>query len=217
VTRDEPAPPPRETVTAGYERLVDDFAEWASRVDDPGRDTLFDEFIGRLPQRASILDVGCGSGAAWARDLATRFAVTGIDISPAQVDAARRNVPSARFLVADVTAIEFEPASFDGVLALYSVGHLPAHEHEDVFGRFGRWLRPGGVLLASLPAEADRGSTRDWIGGVPMFFASLGAARYVELLHKHGWHVIEAETRVADEPDGRVSFLWILAQPPGQG
>jgi SAM-dependent methyltransferase len=204
-------PSPREIVAAGYDQLVDDFAEWSSRVVDPARGALFDAFLTRLPPHARILDVGCGSGAAWTGGLTDTLAVTGIDISAGQIEAARSSVPRATFILADVTTTEFDRGSFDGVTALYSIGHLPLGEHPAVFERFARWLRPGGLLLASLPASADPGSTGEWLAGAPMFFASLGATGYDQVLREQGWRVIETRSSVADEPEGPASFYWILA------
>ena len=205
----------RATVAAGYDALGARFAEWSSEVADPARDELFADFVGRLPSDARVLDVGCGSGTSWTGGLATRFALTGIDISPGQIEAARRKVPTGTFLVGDVTAIEFDNGAFDGATALYSIGHLPAKEHESVFARLARWLRPGGLLLASLPAEEDPGSTGAWIAGVEMFFASLGAARYEQILRDQRWRVIRARVGVAYEPDGAAAFFWVLAEAPG--
>ena len=208
-------PNARAIVAAGYDALVTTFAAWSSAVADPARDRLFAEFVRRLPSDARVLDVGCGSGASWTGGLATRFALTGIDISPRQIEAARRDVPTATFLVADVTTIEFDDDAFDGATALYSIGHLPPDEHESVFVRLARWLRPGGLLLASLPAAEDAGWTGEWIAGVEMFFASLGAARYEQILRDHGWGVIDARVSVADEPGGATAFFWVLAEAPG--
>jgi SAM-dependent methyltransferase len=164
----------RATVAAGYDALGAKFAEWSSVVADPAHVELFADFVGRLPPGARVLDVGCGSGTSWTGGLATKFALTGIDISPGQIAAARRNVPTRTFLVGDVTAIEFDKEAFDGATALYSIGQLPASEHESVVASNARWLRPGGLLLASLPPEEEPGSTGAWIAGVEMLFASLG-------------------------------------------
>jgi SAM-dependent methyltransferase len=50
-----------------------------------------------IPADASVLEIGCGSGELLSRIHARRK--VGVDLSAAQVDAARRRVPDARFLV----------------------------------------------------------------------------------------------------------------------
>lgn len=205
----------RAIVAAGYDALVTRFAAWSSAVIDPTREELVTEFVERLPSGARVLDLGCGSGTTWLGGLATRFALTGIDISSGQVEAARQNVPTGTFFVGDLAAVEFDDGAFDGVMALYSIGHLPVDEHAAVLARLARWLRAGGLLLASLPAEKDPGSVTDWIGGVKMYFASLGADRYVQILREQGWRVVESRVGMAHEPEGDAAFLWVLAGAPG--
>jgi ubiquinone/menaquinone biosynthesis C-methylase UbiE len=41
--------------------------------------------------------------------------VLGVDLSRTQLELARHNVPSARFIKADMATIELPPASFDAV------------------------------------------------------------------------------------------------------
>jgi SAM-dependent methyltransferase len=204
----------KSTVAAGYDAIVGDYVRWSARVIDPARDRLFDRWFTMMPQGSRVLDLGCGSGVPWTRVLAERFDVTGIDISPLQVAAARENVPGATFVVGDMASIALEDASFGGAVALYSLGHLPPTEHRVVFERLARWLRPGGLLLASLPADASPGWIGPWLG-TSMYFASLGAGAYRSLLPELGWTVLEAEVAVVEEPEGPARFLWVLARSPG--
>jgi len=108
---------------------------------------LYRRFLPLLPERADILDAGCGSG----RD-ARAFAnlghrVTAFDASPALVALAEshlgRPVHCLRFQ--DIAWRE----AFDGVWACASLLHVPAAELPDVVGRLCDALRPGGVLYAS--------------------------------------------------------------------
>jgi trans-aconitate methyltransferase len=55
----------------------------------------------RLPSGADLLDLGCGAGLPTTARLAQRFTVTGVDISPRQIERARINVPDATFINAD--------------------------------------------------------------------------------------------------------------------
>jgi SAM-dependent methyltransferase len=206
---------PRHIVAHGYDAIVDAYARWAERVSDPTRDRLVADLAARLPAGARVLDVGCGSGVPWTARLAQRFEVTGIDISPRQVEAARRNVPAGTFVVGDIATAALEPGAFDAVVSLYALGHLPTVEHEAVLRRLQQALRPGGRMLVSLPAAPHGGWTGAWVGGVRMYFASLGEERYRGILREQGWTVHEAVVGVAEEPEGRAAFLWVLASAPG--
>jgi SAM-dependent methyltransferase len=72
------------------------------------------------------------------------YAVTGVDLSAVQVQRARRLVPGARFLLADATQVRFAAASFDAVVSLYALIHLPLDEQPGLAGRIGPTSgRPG--------------------------------------------------------------------------
>lgn len=55
-----------------------------------------------------MLDLGCGSGDPGTKMLSNYFAVTGVDISPGQIARARANVPNAKFVLADITEVEYQ-------------------------------------------------------------------------------------------------------------
>src|SRR5207247_1384867 len=79
--------------------------------------------------------------------------LVGVDISGTQIALARANVPSATFVQADMTVIDRPPASLDAVVAFYSLTHVPRDEHAPLLARIRRWLRPGGVFIASFGVE----------------------------------------------------------------
>lgn len=56
------------------------------------------------------------------------YRVTGVDFSAVQVGRARQLVPAAVFVQADATQVSFQPASFDAVVSLYALIHLPLDE-----------------------------------------------------------------------------------------
>jgi cyclopropane fatty-acyl-phospholipid synthase-like methyltransferase len=201
----------KAVVSSGYDAIANEFVDWSMKVVDPVRDRLFGEFVAQLQTGATVLDIGCGAGIPWTRALADRFDVTGIDISPRQIEAARRNVPSATFIEGDVSGASFEEESFDGVIAFYSIAHLPVDEHRPLFDRLARWLRPGGVLLASVPVAESAGWTGDWLA-TTMFFGSLGADAYRALLRDLRFEHLAVEEATAEEPDGPTRFLWVFVR-----
>ena len=103
-----------------------------------------------------VLDLGCGGGGPATRALAARHDVVGVDISERQLERARRLVPDARFLRADATEVAFPPESFDAVVSLFLLGHVPRAKQRPLLERIFGWLAPGGRLLATLgTANAD--------------------------------------------------------------
>jgi ubiquinone/menaquinone biosynthesis C-methylase UbiE len=75
---------------------------------------------------SSVLDVGTGSGVFAEAFSKGGLTVSGIDVNPEMVTAARGFVPNAEFLVAPMESIPFEDKSFDVVF----LGHV-LHEADD--------------------------------------------------------------------------------------
>lgn len=101
---------------------------------------------------AELLDVGCGiGGPARALCRLNRANVTGVDLTPAFIDAANelsRRVGLAertRFAVGNATALPFGDASFDGV-SLIHVG-MNIADKATLVRELARVLRPSGTLV----------------------------------------------------------------------
>ena len=96
------------------------------------------------------LDVGCGVGAA-ACEIARRSGldVTGIDVDPAQIEAARTGSaqPKLHFMVMDATKLQFQDAEFNIVASSMATHHIP--RWESALSEMIRVLRPGGYLVYS--------------------------------------------------------------------
>ena len=140
---------------------------------------------------------------------------TGVDISAAQIELARHHVPEASFIHADYTQLEIAPRSFDAVVAILTLTHVPREEHPELLTRIGDWLRDGAYLLATFGTADDPGTVeRDWLGA-PMFFSSFDAETNRGLLRDAGLRLEVDELVQQDEDEhGRVTFLWVLAQKP---
>ena len=90
-------------------------------------DDLLEKFSELLPQQAQILDAGAGAGVPGAMYIANKnVKVTGIDISNEMLKLARENVPMAEFLEMDMRDLKFEEKTFDGVMCLFSLFHVPS-------------------------------------------------------------------------------------------
>jgi ubiquinone/menaquinone biosynthesis C-methylase UbiE len=78
--------------------------------------------------------------------------LVGVDVSSEAIREARQRYgSSARFLVGNMTHLEFSAASFDVVVCLEGIEHIPREAGEIFVGECQRVLRPGGRLLVSSP------------------------------------------------------------------
>jgi 2-polyprenyl-3-methyl-5-hydroxy-6-metoxy-1,4-benzoquinol methylase len=155
-----------------------------------------------------VLDLGCGNGIPVARHLAAAgHKVTGVDLSGVQLRRARRLVPAATFLQADIAALTLPAASFDAVVCLYTLIHLPLEEQPQLLGRIAGWLRPGGWLLVITGHRAWTGTEDGWLGGtVPMWWSHADAATYRAWLEAAGLRVTAEE--FVPEGDGGHALFW---------
>lgn len=182
--------------TIDYKRLVaEGYNACAAAYEQARRETVHPEIKwlkSRLPNRAHVLDIGCGSGLPVTRDLAKRFLVTGVDISAEQIRRARENVRHAEFFHSDIMALDFPAASFDAVVALYAIFHLPRGEHDRLFRNIRRWLKPGGYLLATLAQQPEEAYTEDDFFGAEMFWSNYGMSEYRAMLAEAGFEILNA-------------------------
>lgn len=167
----------KQLVEEGYDQIAPRYLEWTTSRSSP-RPRYLHKLLELLPNRSQIIDLGCGSGVPCTQLLAQQHEVTGIDISSAQIELARRHVPNAQFLKGDMMTLEFGEGKFGAVVAFYSVIHLPREEQEVMLKRIGRWLCDGGYLLVNLGARDDPGSINENVRKISPF-ALQDFSRYV--------------------------------------
>jgi SAM-dependent methyltransferase len=205
-------PDPRTQIVAdGYDAIGETFAVWREEIVGDPRDEWEQAFTSRLTDGARVLELGCGGGTVETRRLAQRFSVTGVDISPKQVERARAAIPEAEFLCADFTELELPPGSLDGVIGYYTLNHVPRELLAPLLTRAHAWLAPGGWLLVAFGTSDNPGWTGEWLGA-ETFFASFPPEVNSRLVREAGFAIEEDEVVTFDEPEGPVDFQWVLAQ-----
>ncbi len=201
---------PKDIVEQGYDRIGEEYERWSTKGTDPARERYLKVLLEGLPKGAQVLDLGCGSGALATRRLSERFQITGVELSSRMVELAQRNIPTATFVRADMASVEFPPELFDGVCAFYSLTHLPQKELPILLRRVARWLKPGGLFVASMGSGEDPGSVEDeWVGGVPMYFAGHAVQTNEELVEEAGLRVVSARTEAVREAGALPSCGWL--------
>lgn len=202
----------RRIVEQGYDQVAERHRAWSAGIRQDERQRYTRELLDRLPAGARVLELGCGQGTPTTARLAERFDVTGVDISARQLELARQAVPGATFLHADMASLSFPPASFDGVAAFFSLIHVPRAEHAALLERIAGWLRPGGLLVATMGVRDTPGEVEDdWLGA-PMYFSHWDAATNRRLVEQAGLRILSAREETADEDGAPVTFLWIVAE-----
>lgn len=139
------------TVRASYDTDADGYANQVRGLLD-GRPylranlTLFADLV-RDAGGGPVADIGCGPGYVTRHLHDLGVDAFGIDLSAEMITIARRDHPGLRFEEGSMTALDLADDSLSGVVAFWSVIHVPDHAVPDVFGEFHRVLRPGTPLL----------------------------------------------------------------------
>lgn len=204
--------PHTKTVRAGYDQLAPTFGRWNANIHGDPWERFVAELGTRLDAGARVLDLGCGDGTKTHR-LAERFDVLGVDISREQLRLARTAAPGASFVEADFTELDFAAETFDAVTAFYSFVHVSRERHLELFGTVLRWLKPGGLFLASLSTIGGPDRTENWLG-VDMFFSGFDAETNRRLVGEAGYELLVDEVVPMLEPGVATSFLWVLGRRP---
>ena len=125
---------------------------------------LFAELV-REAGNGLVADVGCGPGYVTRHLQQLGVDAFGIDLSPEMIAVARRDHPDLRFEVGTMTDLDLADDSVIGVLAFWSVIHVPDAAVPGVFAQFQRVLRPGCPLLVGFHVGDETRRTREgWSG-----------------------------------------------------
>lgn len=108
--------------------------------------------------QSRILSLGCGIGDTELMLAMHAGSVTGVDLSPAAIkqartDAAQAGVANAEFIESGAAEASLTNASFDAVIGIFFLHHLPDAELHKMALRIRAWLKPGGVFYALDPSR----------------------------------------------------------------
>jgi SAM-dependent methyltransferase len=134
-----------------YDRLAD---EYVRRIYDelqhkPLDRQLLDDFASRVKGTGAVCDLGCGPGHVSRYLCQHGVEVCGIDLSNEMVERARRLNPGIDFRQGDFFNLDVEDATWAGIVAFYSIIHVPSSDHVLAFSAIRRVLRPGGLVLVA--------------------------------------------------------------------
>jgi SAM-dependent methyltransferase len=112
------------------------------------------ETAAELAKGKRVLDLGCNNG--YGTEIISRKAarVTGVDVSPRSIGAARVRCPSIEFQLVDGTTLPFPDASFDAVVSFQVVEHI--EDPLPYLAEIRRVLTPDGFAVFTTPNREIR-------------------------------------------------------------
>lgn len=108
--------------------------------------SVLDHFLGFLPEKARLLDLGSGMGQDTEYFNKAEFPTTGLDFSPTMIEYARR-FSDYDFVLGDMLTIPFASSSFDGIWSASSLfTHLDKKGRMQALSEVSRSLKAKGVF-----------------------------------------------------------------------
>ncbi|WFE49424.1 class I SAM-dependent methyltransferase [Micromonospora sp. WMMD1155] len=140
----------RDKVRQAYASVADLYIELFGTRERVDPDDL--ALIGRhlATRTGPVLDLGCGPGHLTGHLRSLGVDATGIDLVPEFIAHARATHPDVAFHIGSLESLDVVGGSVAGILAWYSLIHLPPEELDGVLGEFRRVMAPGGALVLGM-------------------------------------------------------------------
>jgi len=173
-------------VEQGYNKIAEDYYSHRNL----GKfNSELEKFVSHLPENAHVLELGCGAGIPTAKFLMERgIKVTGIDLSDTMLNLARKNVPEGNFIKMDMNELKFDENSFDGIISVYALFHIPKKNHLQIFKKAYELLKPGGILMINSGVSESEGRSNFF--GVPMFWSNNSPKDTLKLVKDAGFSIL---------------------------
>ena len=169
-----------EEVAASYDRIADQWLDLSTYGF-----AQIERAVAFVKHKGVALDVGCGTGRLMGLLSKHGFRTDGLDASTAMIALARERHPEARLFHADICRWHL-PRSYDLIVAWDSTWHVPLAQQEMVLLKLCRGLAAGGVLVFTTGGTDAPEEKQDSCMGPPMYHATLGILRTLQVLAGSG-------------------------------
>ena len=185
-----------DTVASDYARLLADALDrmpWDRAVL-----ATFVELVSR-DRLGPVADVGCGPGRVTGYLHHLGLDAFGVDLSPGMLAVARQALPGLRFVEGSMTGLDLPDASLGGLVAWYSLIHIPPTDVPAVLTEFCRVLVPGGQLLLAFQVGDERRHLQQAYGhAISLDAYPMQPDQLEQQLHAAG---LPVHARVVRDPD----------------
>ncbi|MCR9087151.1 MAG: class I SAM-dependent methyltransferase [Rhodobacteraceae bacterium] len=175
--------------------------EYAAMVDD-GPNARLQDFLERVPPKARLLDLGCGTGAMTVQMRAAEHEVVALDPSTGMAEEAKARY-GLKVQIGDFDDIP-RLGHFDGVWAHFSLLHAPRTDLPRHLAAIHAALRPDGIFLIAM--KTGTGAARDGLG---RHYTYVTETELHDLLEDAGFTPRSVETGSEEGFDGVVA-PWVV-------
>lgn len=151
-------------VQGSYDQVAEEYtARFFDELEHKPLDrTLLDRFAAEVHDLGPVCDIGCGPGHIARYLHEQEVNVLGIDLSPHMVEQAQRLNPDIGFRQGNMATLDVPDESWGGIVAFYSIIHIPRAEVISVLREFRRVLRENGLLLLAFHQGQETIHLDEW-------------------------------------------------------
>lgn len=185
--------PVQQTIDS-YDKIASNFAEdyFAYSKFSPDFKKIIEKFVSFFPQKALILDAGCGPGRDSKFFLENNLNQIGVDMSKAMILEASRRCPSGNFQIMDMRNLEFSNEYFDGIWCCASLLHVPREGVTTAIKEFFRVLKKEGMIFVCvMQGKGDAWVVRQEYHAIPQYFVYYEEREIANLFSKNNFFVNE--------------------------
>ncbi|MGB1248750.1 MAG: class I SAM-dependent methyltransferase [Chitinophagales bacterium] len=169
----------------------------------------FDKLAPYLPSKGNLLDLGCGSGMPATQYFYDKgFNVEGVDISDTMIEIAQSSMPEASFSVGDMAEFSIKPDSYDMIMSVYAIIHVPREKQIQLLKNIHQGLKKEGVVYLVLGDQDKKVMIKEDWHGVPMYWSYFSPDKYNEIFETLNFEKIWQET--SNLPNGESFYNVIL-------
>ena len=145
--------------------------------------TILKRFADLLNMGSTIIDFGAGSGDPYDRWLLHQgMNVVAVESSAKHIHQGIDKLPDVTWIYGDFTTFIWPKESYDGLIMLYSLLHVPRTEQAALIHKCAYLLKPGGVFLLTVNEKAsdtDFDVEEGWANGPGMAFSHFDLSRLI--------------------------------------
>lgn len=136
----------RESVKKDYDIIADEYSEEFGRLYEDIE--VVNEFMAKLKPNSKVLDLGGGTGKLTDLFIKNGHQAICYDFSKEMMRKSQEYYPNLPYILDDMLNMEqhFESNTFDGIIAFYSLFHIPREDLNNVFASINNLLKDNGIF-----------------------------------------------------------------------
>ena len=136
----------RNSVKKDYNTIAEQYSEEFGKIYED--EDVINEFISKLKPNSKILDLGGGTGKLTDLFIKKGYEAICYDFSLEMMKKAKEFYPNIPYILDDMLNMEqhFKKNTFDGIIAFYSLFHIPREDINNVFASINNLLNEDGIF-----------------------------------------------------------------------